>query len=143
MIGKPCKKCGVSLCDKNKIKIKKHIRIVCKSCHNNTNYCTVIYNSEELNILSKKICKKYNHSKAKKKYYRNNILKYKEYHKEYQKEYQKEKSKILSDYYIKRTLLIHDKMLSSKNITPELIELKRKQLILKRNVKKDKNKQHQ
>lgn len=86
-------------------------------------------------------------SKAK---YHKNIEKYRNISKLSQKKYRdKNKSKLyflayqyaikqkknLGDLYVKATLTKHSRELCFKDITPELIELKRKQLILTRTIK--------
>jgi hypothetical protein len=134
---KNCIKCSILLCEKNEYLVfdKKYVRYhranSCKSCATKANYCKLKYPSEELELLSKKRCQQI--SKNKWKIY--NKEKVKEY-KSKQKQEQKESVKKLDDYYVKVLLSrLSNHHINLDDVPEKLIELKKKELIIKRELK--------
>lgn len=81
------------------------------------------YNNPELyKKISRKSQKKYREANRSTCYYKS-------------KEYSTRQREILGDLYIKSILTKHSTNLTFSDVTPELIELKRKQLLLKRQIK--------
>jgi hypothetical protein len=126
-----CKRCGVSLSSKNeKFNQNQTYKIyrmhVCRHCWAGVTYCRVIYKDPELKTLSQKRNILINAYCSK----RRNIDKRKLY---VNAKNAKEREKI-SDIYIIKLLLSDKKKLfkSTSEITPELIEIKRKQIQLYR-----------
>lgn len=135
---KICKTCNI---EHNLDNYNKN-RLVCKTCSRNE--CKVYYNN---NKEKSKIRNIEWHSKNKEKHrirvskwLLNNPEKAKLIHKYAFEKYLKNSRLLLKDSYIKR-ILIQNTKLKAKDITPELIELKRKQLTLKRQTNGTKNKQ--
>lgn len=134
---KTCIKCDILLCEKNeylvfdKTYVRYHRANSCKSCATKANYCKLKYSSEELELLSKKRCQQI--SKDKWKIY--NEEKVKEY-KSKQKQEQKESVKKLDDSYIKVLMSrLSNHHFSLDAIPEKLIELKKKELSIKRELK--------
>lgn len=134
---KNCIKCDILLCEKNehlvfdKTYVRYHRANSCKSCATKANYCKLKYSTEELELLSKKRCQKI--SKDKWRLY--NKEKVKEY-KSKQKQEQKELVKKLDDHYVKLLMSrLSNHHFSLDDIPEKLIELKKKELIIKRELK--------
>ena len=126
-----CTKCGVTLCEKNWLlqHSSKKLRPDCKQCITNVISCSYKYTSDVLTKLSRKKARKianiiyHNKETTKKQQLSYNI--------KYAKINRKNRSMLLTDGYIS-TLLYSNFGLLCKDITPEIIEVKRNQLILKR-----------
>jgi hypothetical protein len=130
-IATTCKKCGVTLCEKNEMfnqnqTYKMYRMYICKHCWNGVTYCRVVYKDPELKTLSQKknilinaYCSKRRNIDRRKLYVNAKNAKEREQ---------------LSDIYIIKVLLSDKKKLfkSTSEITPELIEIKRKQLKIHR-----------
>jgi hypothetical protein len=151
---KECIVCGIELCDKNRGHQKaSKIYPKCKTCAYGYKTCKVIYSNSELDklskiqykYLSKKLWKLQNPERDVElfmKCYTKNRKKYNEHYKAYSAKQRTE----LSDVYIKR-LIVHnvkDKRwvprkpfvsLDISEVTPHLIEIKRKQVELYRTLK--------
>lgn len=137
-----CKKCGIELCEKNesyntKVTGQKYRRTTCKTCTFDTRVCRISYEDPLLDALSIKQRKFLQHKidfarnpewiaeRSRLSYY-----KHKEERLAYNKAKQKEERLTLDDQYIKK-LLAHSKnaLFSSYNqLTPEIIEIKKKQI---------------
>ena len=55
--------------------------------------------------------------------------------KQYARKSNKKQRDNLSDYYVSRAIVGRDKSIKSKDLSPDLVELKRKQLLLTRQIK--------
>jgi hypothetical protein len=129
-----CTKCGVTLCEKNLIRehYSKKIRTICKQCKTNVRSCSYKYTTDILTILSRKKAREianiiyHNKSSTKKQQLSYRI--------KFSKRNRKNRTMLLTDGYIS-TLLNSNFGLLYNEITPELIEVKRNQIILKRCLK--------
>lgn len=129
-----CKTCGIEICEKNKTTIKtkskNYIANSCMSCVKNRKFCSLHYESKELEKLSIKRSKQL--SKDKWKYYNKaKVISYKTV----QKQKQKEVVTNLGDNYIKMLINREHDNFAYNKITPELINLKRKEVLIKRKLK--------
>jgi hypothetical protein len=140
-----CNSCGVQLSEKNEHIIKSRVNnraTRCSSCVYGTNYCLYVYPTKELEELSKVQCKVIRRKLYKKKnferikyYTKRSFLKYKN------KYYKKSASKstkfreTLHDTYVRTRILQTIPGLIYEDVTSELIEIKRKQLLIKRKLK--------
>jgi hypothetical protein len=141
---KECKQCGVKLCDKNELYIVSavnHKSAKCKTCTYGYKSCKVVYPTEELQILSKKNnirlnlkIDKVRNPEVYKAALKVTLEKYKDKYTVNQKVYSKKQRTALGDVYIKQRIAGNHK-LNVQQITPELIEVKRKQLELIRTIK--------
>jgi hypothetical protein len=134
---KKCKKCEIILCKKNeyvqydKKLLKYYIAHSCKSCVANANFCSITYPTEELEELSKKQCQNI----SKRKWRLKNNEKVKEF-KTIQKQKQKSSVAELDNDYVKLLLTrLANHHFTLDNISEEQILLKKKELIIKRNLK--------
>lgn len=130
-----CKSCGIKICDKNKYTQVSYSRIYiankCKSCERKTNFCDLHYESEELETLSKKRSLEISRSKWKLK----NKEKLKQI-KDQEKEEQKRKIKDLDENYVKRLLCnLSNHDFTMDNVPEKFVELKKKELLIKRKLK--------
>jgi hypothetical protein len=134
---KKCKKCEIILCKKNeylqyhKKLLKYYISHSCRSCVSNANFCAIIYPTEELETLSKKQCQNI----SKRKWKLKNNEKVKEF-----KTIQKQKQKLLvselDNDYIKLLLTrLANHHYTLDNVSEKQIELKKKELVIKRKLK--------
>jgi hypothetical protein len=132
-----CKKCNITLCEKNEMLYERSYKGVkyslnmgqCKACHSKTSFCKYKYEDPILNEYSlieyKRVAKKLHH-------FRNA-----ETYKARSREFARNAILNISDDYSRLCLLSHPYLdLKRSDITPEMIELHRKQLIVKRKLKK-------
>jgi hypothetical protein len=140
-----CKSCGVKLSEKNECIIKSKINnraTRCMSCVYSKTYCTYQYSIPKFEELSKIQCriigrslyKKRNLEKVKQSA-KNSFLKYKDkYYKNaaFKQTYLRE---TLNNTYVRSRILQTIPGLTYNDVTPELIEIKRKQILIKRNLK--------
>ena len=132
-----CIKCGIFLCTKNEIFVycnkrkRTYRQNVCRSCKTNGLSCRLTYDDSKLEALS---LSRYNAITTRFSRQR---------HIEKRKLYQNLKSLVeretLDNRYIIKSLLHSTKIKlfeSVEQITPEIIEVKRKQLIVQRELKK-------
>jgi len=141
---KECIVCSVELCKKNEhiiISEVNHRFSKCKTCMYGYKSCKIIYPTKELQELSKIKNKKLNlkvdkirnvevYKKALKATFEKNKDKYTT---KYKVHTQKQRTE-LNDIYVKQRVVAGFK-LKTKEVTPELIEIKRKQLELIRTIK--------
>lgn len=133
-IATTCKKCGVSLCEKNEKfnqnqTYKRYRMYICKHCWDGSSYCKITYTDPQLDILCKKKVKLVNAYCSKRRRIEKRKL-----HVDARNKREREE---LSDVYIIKVLLSDKKKLfkSTSDITPELIEIKRKQISIFRILK--------
>lgn len=132
-----CKKCNITLCEKNEMLYKRSYKAVeyflnmgvCRSCYGrSSNFCRYQYEDSILEKLSiaqhQKIDKKVHQLK--------NVEKYRERTRNHAT---KQRVNIDDKYVIQCLLLIKDFNLTRKTITPEMIQTKRKQLRIYRELK--------
>jgi len=113
-----CKKCGVTLCNKNEIyKNSVLLKVICKHCaRKGAKMCQYIYDDPKLEKLSREVNKKLCQKLARKN--------------------TKTERKNLDQKYIRYLLIADNKIsLNYDQITPELIEIKKKELLIKRELK--------
>jgi hypothetical protein len=126
-MNKKCRKCGVTICYKN---IAPNGLLDCKQCARGSTKCRIKYLNINLDSLSLENRDKISYRLKKKKfpsrYY------------QYQLKYKEKTRDLCGDDYIK-TLLSKQLEVPFKEISPDLIELKRKQIKLLRDVKKNNN----
>jgi len=130
-----CSRCGVKICDKNKYKINpkvsKYISGMCKSCFINAKFCALHYESKELEILSSKRSQNI----SKRMWQLKNPQKQKGIRIQ-DKKNQKKKVKEFDEHYMKVLICRESKLnLKVEDIPQKLIELKKKELVIKRNLK--------
>ena len=130
-----CKNCGIKICDKNKYiidsRIDKYISSMCRSCFINAKFCVLHYESKELEILSSKRSQNI----SKRMWQLKNPQKQKGIRIQ-DKKNQKKKVKEFDEYYIKMLICRESKFnLKVEDIPQKLTELKKKELIIKRNLK--------
>ena len=133
-IATTCKKCGVSLCEKNEKfnqnqTYKRYRMYICRHCYDNSSYCKTTYTDPKLDILCKKRVKLINAYCSKRRRIETRKL--------YVNAKNAKEREELSDIYIIKVLLSDKKKLfkSTFDITPELIEIKRKQISIYRALK--------
>lgn len=132
-----CKKCNVTLCEKNEMLYKRSYKGVqyflnmgvCGSCHGRpSNFCRYKYADpilDECSILQQKRIDKKMHR-----------LRHLEKFRARQREFQKNtRVNISNDYSIICLLSSTNLNLTKSDITPEMIEIHKKQLIIKRELK--------
>jgi hypothetical protein len=104
--GNSCEKCGVILCTKNSIldESKKYISRACKACKNNRKLCNYNYDCPKLQIISKKIGR---NIEKQLRYYKD-VLKSREKEKIYREKFKESgKRKFLVYYHNNRELLLN------------------------------------
>jgi hypothetical protein len=131
-----CKCCGIKICEKNRYtqvtNSKVYIANKCKSCQRKANFCDLHYESEKLEVLSKKRSAQLSRYKWK----LNNKEKVKQF-KDQEKELQKEKIRSLDGNYVKRLLSnLSNHGITMDNVPEKLIEMKKKELLVRRALKK-------
>lgn len=132
-----CKKCNITLCEKNEMLYKRSYKGVeyflnmgvCRSCYGrSSNFCRYQYEDPILEKLS--IAQ---HQKIDKRVYHNKNI---EVQRERLRNHAtKQRTNIDDKYVIQCLLLIKDFNLTRSNITAEMIETKRKQLKVYRELK--------
>jgi len=142
---KECKSCGVQLSEKNESIIKSQINnraTRCKSCVYGTNFCLYIYPTKELEKLSIVQSRVLRNKLYRKKYPERIKCGVKKSQLKYQEKYYKKAAlkntefrETLHDTYVRTRILQTIPDLTYEDITPELIEIKRKQLLIKREFK--------
>lgn len=127
-----CIKCGVTLCKKNweLVRSKKKPCLKCRHCTHHNVSCFYKYDTEELNIFSKKRASLINT--------RIWQIKNPKAHKKMSKVQNDRAINSISYSYAKGILTKHHKV-PEENITLELIEVKRNQIKLKRCLKQINN----
>lgn len=134
-----CKKCNITLCEKNEMLYKRSYKGVkyflnmgqCKACHSKTSFCKYKYEDPILNDYSliqyKRVARKVHHFKNAEEYRVRN------------REFARNAIFNISDNYSRLCLLSHPYLnLERSDITPEMIEIHKKQLIVKRKLKNQK-----
>jgi hypothetical protein len=139
-----CKQCGVELCDKNELYIVSevnHKSAKCKTCTYDYKSCKVVYPNTTLQELSKIKNKRLNlklnkvrNPEVYKEALKATFTKNKDKYAAIQKVYAHKQRVELGDVYVKRRIVSSFKF-GVNNVTPELIEIKRKQLELIRTIK--------
>ena len=142
-----CIKCGVVICERNIHQTKNYPNVKykkCKHCTKNNRSCFVIYEDERLyKIASENSTKlqrqfprviKENLERNKKNALRPEVRLRRQ---QWSKDYLQNQKKELGDYYVK-LCLINKNNFRTKDITPELIIMKRKYLKLLHNVQEEK-----
>lgn len=130
-----CKCCGIKICDKNKYVIDpgigKYISSKCRACFINAKFCVVHYESEELELLSKRMSQNIS-----KHIWQLRNPKHQQKIRTQDKEKQKEKVKEFDERYIRLLICRETKLnLKVEDIPDKLVELKKKELVIKRNFK--------
>jgi hypothetical protein len=139
-----CKQCGVELCDKNELYIVSevnHKSAKCNACTHKCRSCKVIYPNKKLQELSKIKNKQLNlklnkvrNPEVYKEALKATFTKNKDKYAAIQKVYANKQRTELGDTYVKQRITSSFR-LGVKEITPQLIEVKRKQLELIRTIK--------
>ena len=145
-----CIQCNVDLCEKNEQIIASNVNHrsnKCKTCTYNYNSCKVFYPTQELQNLSKKRNKYFNLKIDKvrrpdvyKKSFKEAFAKNKDRYLISAKIYAETQRNELGDNYVKQRIVAAGK-LKTNEVTPQLIEIKRKQLELIRTLNQIQNEQ--
>ena len=128
-----CKCCGIKICDKNKYAIDpgKYILNKCRACFKNTKFCVLHYDSKELELLSSRMSQNIS-----KRMWQLKNPKHQQKIRTQEKENIKKKVKEFDERYIKNLICRETKInLKVDDIPHELVELKKKELVIKRNLK--------
>jgi hypothetical protein len=139
-----CIQCNIELCEKNEQIILSNVNnrgSKCKTCTHGYNSCKVFYPTKKLQQLSKSNNKKLNLKIHKIRYpelYRESVkASFKKNKDKYivtAKAYSDKQRTELGDSYVRQRIVSSSK-LTTKEITPQLIKVKRKQLELIRTIK--------
>jgi hypothetical protein len=146
-----CIQCNIELCEKNEQIILSNVNnrgSKCKTCTHGYNSCKVFYPTKELQELSKINNKKLNlklnkirHPEMYREALKNSLAKNKDKYLITAKFYADKQRNELGDNYVKQRIVSSGK-LKTKEVTPRLIEIKRKQLELIRTLNQIQNEQN-
>jgi hypothetical protein len=138
-----CIQCNIELCEKNEQIIRSNINnrgSKCKTCTHGYNSCKLFYPSKELQELSKINNRKLNlklnkirHPETYKQALKTTFAKNKDKYLLRAKAYADKQRNELGDKYVKQRIVSSGKF-KTKEVTPQLIEIKRKQLKLIRTI---------